>query len=356
LIRAIGWATAAGVCVLAIPAALAQSAAPGVETAPRPPAAHAKALPQTRPELSALPAAPAWPREEIEAAQARCTAMLRGLDVVAAPEAAIHEGIACGAPAPMKLISIGTSPEIALSPPPTVTCDLIAALHKWLLKDVQPLARTHLGAPVIRIETMSSYSCRNAYGRLNGRLSEHARANAVDIGLFTTAHGDNVLIAADWGPTAREIAAAARAAAEARAATERTPEAVTAASHDRRENVGEPAAVLSPQPEPIQLGWRQPDSALGTPGLTLAWPGGRTLPIAGPIAGSLPNRLGGPKAPSTSTAAPPVLAGNKTDFLRGVHSAACKVFGTVLGPEANRAHKNHFHVDMAERKVMVICE
>src|SRR6202011_1342540 len=122
----------------------------GVETAPRPSAAQAKALPQTRPELPALPAASAWPREEIDAAQAHCTAMLKGLDVVAAPEAAIHEGIACGAPAPMKLISIGTSPEIALSPPPTVTCDMIVALHKWLLKDVQPLARAHLGAPVIR--------------------------------------------------------------------------------------------------------------------------------------------------------------------------------------------------------------
>ena len=74
------------------------------------------------------------------------------------------------------------------------------------------------------------------------------------------------------------------------------------------------------------------------------------------IAGSLPNRLGGPKAPSTSSAAPQLLAGNKVDFLHGAHRAACRIFGTVLGPEANRAHKNHFHIDMAERKVMAICE
>jgi hypothetical protein len=28
----------------------------------------------------------------------------------------------------------------------------------------------------------------------------------------------------------------------------------------------------------------------------------------------------------------------------------------VLGPEANNWHKNHFHVDMAERPRGVICE
>jgi hypothetical protein len=44
------------------------------------------------------------------------------------------------------------------------------------------------------------------------------------------------------------------------------------------------------------------------------------------------------------------------DFLRAAHRAACKTFGTVLGPEANNAHKNHFHVDMAERPRGAICE
>ena len=99
------------------------------------------------------------------------------------PETPIREGSECGAAAPMKLVSVGRNPPVALSPPPVVTCDLIAALSRWMARDVQPLARKHLGAPVIRIETMSSYSCRNAYGRKDRRLSEHGRANALDIGL-----------------------------------------------------------------------------------------------------------------------------------------------------------------------------
>lgn len=33
-------------------------------------------------------------------------------------------------------------------------------------------------------------------------------------------------------------------------------------------------------------------------------------------------------------------------FLRDVHEGACDLFGTVLGPEYNAAHRDHFHVDM----------
>ena len=62
---------------------------------------------------------PTWSPQEIELAQARCTALLKGLDVVAVPEAPMREGTECGTPAPMKLISIGKSPQVALSPPPT---------------------------------------------------------------------------------------------------------------------------------------------------------------------------------------------------------------------------------------------
>lgn len=34
-------------------------------------------------------------------------------------------------------------------------------------------------------------------------------------------------------------------------------------------------------------------------------------------------------------------------FLRGVHRGACQTFSTVLGPDGDRAHYNHFHFDLA---------
>jgi hypothetical protein len=43
-------------------------------------------------------------------------------------------------------------------------------------------------------------------------------------------------------------------------------------------------------------------------------------------------------------------------FLHEIHASACRLFGTTLGPEANADHRNHFHVDMAERKFKKICD
>jgi hypothetical protein len=41
----------------------------------------------------------------------------------------------------------------------------------------------------------------------------------------------------------------------------------------------------------------------------------------------------------------------KSEFLKQVHDNACQTFGTVLGPDANEAHKNHLHFDMKQRRV-----
>ena len=40
--------------------------------------------------------------------------------------------------------------------------------------------------------------------------------------------------------------------------------------------------------------------------------------------------------------------GKKGRILRQLHSAACGPFGTVLGPNSDRHHKDHFHFDTAD--------
>jgi hypothetical protein len=268
--------------------------------------------------------------------------VLKGLDVVAVPEMPIREAVECGTPAPMKLVSVGRNPPISFSPPPTLNCDMIAALGRWLARDVQPLARRHLGAPVIQVDTMSSYSCRNAYGRAGHKLSEHGYANALDIRGFVTARGKSALVVADWGPTAREIEAQ-KAVAKAQAGW--AP--VTTAARPQADDESQRAALAPVTPgEPSIRG----TVTLTIPGLTI--PG---APAGSELGLTQPNRLGGPKP--AEGARPPAPPDGKTQFLRAVHRSGCRIFGTVLGPEANRAHKNHFHVDMAERKaVPVICE
>ena len=367
------WAVAAAFCVLAAPGAFAQKPAP-VDAGPAaagpqsPSAAPAGAdadktarFPRLLPgKAEARPAPPlTWSAQELELAQARCATLLKGLNAVVVPEAPVREGTECGTPAPMKLISVGRSPQVALSPPPTVTCDMVAALARWLERDVQPLARKHLGAPVIRVETMSSYSCRNAYGRAHGRVSEHGKANAIDIGSFVTARGQAALVIADWGPTARQIAAqgaAGQAAAEKAQASAPIQPIIPVQSDlgQRGKSVAgqkPPNAASAATVLPLDL---RPGMTIGIPGITLDMPGSSNRSPSS-FGMAPPSRLGGPKpAPEAAAAVNP---DGKTDFLRAAHHSACKLFNTVLGPEANNAHLNHFHLDMAERiKNTKICE
>jgi hypothetical protein len=338
----------AGLALLATQAARAQAVPVAAESggAYRP---AGQARQETAPAEATGQGAGGWSAQDIQLAQARCAALLKGLDVVAVPESPLREGGECGAPAPMRLVSVGKNPQVAFSPPPILTCDMIAQLHKWVQRDVQPLARKFLAAPVVRIETMSSYSCRNAYGRTHGRLSEHGRANALDIASFVTALGQSALVISDWGPTAREVAAASKAAAQ-------QASAAASAGNGASENLGRAQPVVSVAPAAAPPG----RAAAAITGFSLAIPGvsveigGGSNQAAG-TAFAPAQRLGGPKI---KAAAQGQAAANDTrlDFLRAVHGAACRQFGTVLGPEANPWHKNHFHIDMADRPHGAICE
>ena len=42
-------------------------------------------------------------------------------------------------------------------------------------------------------------------------------------------------------------------------------------------------------------------------------------------------------------------------FLRQIRDAACDSFGTVLSPDYNRAHADHFHLDQADRSFGSVC-
>lgn len=44
--------------------------------------------------------------------------------------------------------------------------------------------------------------------------------------------------------------------------------------------------------------------------------------------------------------------GPKAAFLREVRTGACRLFSTVLSPDYNAAHRDHFHFDQAERGAM----
>ena len=42
-------------------------------------------------------------------------------------------------------------------------------------------------------------------------------------------------------------------------------------------------------------------------------------------------------------------------ILKRAHAAACGTFGTVLGPNANKFHQDHFHFDTARNRSRPYC-
>jgi len=321
------------------------------------------------------PPADKWSDSEIADAKAHCDAVLKRIHAVYVAHEPIREG-ACGAPAPIELISIGQNPEVTFSPPPVVRCDLAETLVNWLEKDLQPLARKHFGAPIIKIETMSGYSCRNAFGRKTTRLSEHGLANAVDIGAFVTASAKSVSVLEDWGTTQRELAEIAekKAAAEKQAAelaaAEKAQQANLASEQGAAGTAAPVAATGSSLGSPA-AGLARSTTVDGVPKVTVILPGASTGASKTASQAGEPARLGGPAPGSkgragksrrkdvadaqTGITAPGPVSDDQA-FLHEAHVAACHLFGTTLGPEANNDHRNHFHVDMAPRKFTKICD
>jgi len=322
-------------------------------------------------------AAAVWSEEEIAQAKAHCEKVLHGVEAVIEPVEPIKEG-ECGAPAPVRLISIGRNPEVTLSPPVTVNCDLVATLANWIKEDLQPLAKKHLGAPIVSVRTMSSYSCRNAYGRKSTRLSEHALANAIDIGSFKTSDGKEANLLNGWGLTARDVqalVAKAKAAEEelktAKAGKSKSAEPAVVAvqvpetkGKQKKGQMIQAASASSPplpvrKPSVVAREWRvrlvttARAAELRPPLSTRA----KSQSASGTVLASAASHLGGPDA-EAAEAAPQAFDPNDgvALFLRAAHETACKRFGTVLGPEANEAHRNHFHLDMAKRRNGNYCE
>lgn len=350
-----------------------QAAVPGTAQAPAPG--------NLQPPAAAEPPVPAetgWTETEISTARARCNAILARYDAAATPMEPIREGD-CGTPYPVQLTSIN---KVSLSQPAIVNCEMVAALGDWLKIDVQPAAKKLLGQHVVGLEVLSSYSCRNAYGRKRSRLSEHGRANAIDIKGFQLARQGSVDLMADWGMTERDIkariaaaeaAARAHAAAKAKAEAEAQAQAVARAQQQKQRGLSTPGPSLAERNAgqnslglvPSGDGLTGLRGIVGAPsirGLGADDADGRSS--TGLTLGQ-PSRLGGPKAKAEPPAALPApqeapkiapapdananAQNARQRFLRVLYTSGCQRFATALGPEANDAHRNHFHFDLADR-------
>jgi hypothetical protein len=83
------------------------------------------------------------------------------------------------------------------------TCPLALGLAMYERHYLQPAAQTVYGESVREIVHVGSYSCRNIDHAAQGRLSQHAFANAIDVEGFILVDGTRIIVAHDWAADTR---------------------------------------------------------------------------------------------------------------------------------------------------------
>ncbi len=76
------------------------------------------------------------------------------------------------------------------------TCPLANTFAAWARFGADRAARQILGSPLVQIETMGTYNCRNIAG--TSRRSGHATADAIDISAFVLADGRRISLVNHW--------------------------------------------------------------------------------------------------------------------------------------------------------------
>jgi hypothetical protein len=247
-----------------------------------------------------------WTDKEIEAALMQCVQTLAPLMADVDSLVPIHSGD-CGAPAPVLVKSIGGADKVSFDPPLVLNCAMVAGLDRWLRDSLQPAAREAFSSPVSKI-IGSSYACRNVYNQPDGHLSQHAFANAIDLPMFVLADGRKVDVTHGWGPTQRDLIAAAKA--------KKAAPGTTGSLAEQKSNPKEATT------EVVKVS---------------------TSAASNSATAASPN----------PTSADDSAAAAEAKFLRLAHDRGCKIFSTVLGPEANDAHRSHLHMDLQDRKTSV---
>jgi hypothetical protein len=134
-------------------------------------AAQVVPLPRPRPASVSAP-------QEPSACQLRLTsdvAVAAPLPTLDGPgECAVNDAVR------LEAVVLPDGGHVSLTPPATLRCSMAEAIISWVREDVATAAVT-LGASLRSIDNYASYHCRSRNNIVGAQLSEHGRANALDI-------------------------------------------------------------------------------------------------------------------------------------------------------------------------------
>lgn len=132
----------------------------------------------------------------------QCQQILREEGVVFTPAKDQAEGEFCIV---SNAVLLGATPVRTSPARPMMSCPLAAGFLLWTRHSVEPAAQTMLGSPLRQVDHFGVYACRRVYNQAEGRISAHARAEALDVGAFRLADGRRIGVEKDWptqGPEA----------------------------------------------------------------------------------------------------------------------------------------------------------
>ncbi|MGV7213641.1 extensin family protein [Bradyrhizobium sp. UFLA05-112] len=164
---------------------------------PRPedaPKEVAKPAPE-RPAAEEKPAAdkPAGPAAPPERRASACRLALTEEIAIAPSIPDIHGPGSCGGEDLVRLeaIVLPDKRKVQVKPAAILRCSMASAIADWVRSDMAPLAAS-LGSTISDLDNFDSFECRGRNRIVGAMLSEHGRANALDVRAFKLANGQSI--------------------------------------------------------------------------------------------------------------------------------------------------------------------
>jgi hypothetical protein len=108
-------------------------------------------------------------------------------------------GCTAAAPVNMSAIKLAGGQLVELKPAAVLRCPTALVIARWVRDDLAPLAE-QLGSRIERIDVASSFACRPRNSVFGAVMSEHGKANALDIRALHLADGRRITIENADGP------------------------------------------------------------------------------------------------------------------------------------------------------------
>ena len=81
--------------------------------------------------------------------------------------------------------------RVSVKPAAILRCTMASAIAGWIRNDIAPLAQ-RLGSTIADLDNFDSFECRGRNRIVGAKLSEHGRANALDVRAFKLADGTSI--------------------------------------------------------------------------------------------------------------------------------------------------------------------